>query len=86
MSKQDIQFLQQQFMVLCRAYFPDCVFWPDFGQPDAVWVRTSSNRFHELIFDPHYLLVDVMNYDGVAEYHKFENLPNLLRTVCQTKR
>lgn len=53
-TEERIQFERQQFMVLCRAFFPDCTFCPEICDGDSILVQVFTDDVSELVYFPDY--------------------------------
>ena len=49
-----IQFERQQFMVLCRAFFPECTFCQEICDGDSILVQVFSDDVSEIVYFPDY--------------------------------
>lgn len=59
-TEERIQFERQQFMVLCRAFFPDCTFCPEICGGDCILVQVFTKDVSELVY--------FANYDTPSDY------------------
>lgn len=53
-TEERIQFERQQFMVLCRAFFPECTFCPEICDGDSILVQVFTKDVSELVYFPDY--------------------------------
>lgn len=59
-TEERIQFERQQFMVLCRAFFPYCAFCPEICDGDSILVHVFTEDVSELVYFP--------NYESASDY------------------
>lgn len=53
-TEERIQFERQQFMVLCRAFFPECTFCQEICHGDSILVQVFNDDVSEIAYFPDY--------------------------------
>lgn len=53
-TEERIQFERQQFMVLCRAFFPECTFCQEICHGDSILVQVFTEDVSEIVYFPDY--------------------------------
>lgn len=53
-TEERIQFERQQFMVLCRSFFPNCTFYSEMCDGDSILVHVYTSKVSELVYWPGY--------------------------------
>ena len=69
-TEERIQFERQQFMVLCRAFFPECTFCPEIGGGDSILVHVFTEDVSELVYFP--------NYESASDYDVYPDTEQVI--------